>query len=181
MHKIAREAESAIYHKQLFEELRLLTPRPTDITHTTALAAVEASVNCMASAILTITTTGRSAQLMSAYRPRCPILAVTRHEQTARQLHLHRGVMPVYYRGPRGKDWTEDMDNRINHALDVGHDAHVLKPSSLVIIVTGWRSGAGYTNTLRVINVPERTKKVTIVCSKDGEGEPEGEHEASFF
>jgi len=58
MHKIAREAESAVYHKQLFEELRILTPRPTDITHTAALAAVEASVNCLASAIITATTTG---------------------------------------------------------------------------------------------------------------------------
>ena len=61
MHKIAREAESAVYHKQLFEELRILTPRPTDITHTAALAAVEASVNCLASAIVTATTTGNVA------------------------------------------------------------------------------------------------------------------------
>ena len=59
MHKIAREAESAVYHKQLVEELRLLTPRPTDVTHTTALAAVEASVNCLAAAIVVVTTTGR--------------------------------------------------------------------------------------------------------------------------
>ena len=97
MHKIAREAESAVYHKQLFDELRLLTPRPTDVTHTAALAAVEASVNCLAGAIIVITTTGRSAYLMAAYRPRCPIIAVTKHSQTARQMHLYRGVFPIYY------------------------------------------------------------------------------------
>jgi len=120
MHKIAREAESAIYHKQLFEELRILTPRPTDITHTAALAAVEASVNCLATAIITATTTGRSAQLMAAYRPRCPILAVTREPRTARQLHLYRGVYPILFVGERNSDWTEDMDQRINHAMEVG-------------------------------------------------------------
>ena len=58
--QIAREAEAAIYHKQLFEELRMLTPRPTDVTHTTALAAVEAAVNCMAACIVVITSSGRS-------------------------------------------------------------------------------------------------------------------------
>lgn len=121
MHKIAREAESAVYHKQLFEELRILTPRPTDITHTAALAAVEASVNCLASGIITATTTGRSAMLMAAYRPRCPILAVTREPQTARQLHLYRGVFPIQFSGPRNQDWTEDMDQRINHAMEVVH------------------------------------------------------------
>jgi len=165
MHKIAHEAESAIYHKQLFEELRTLTPRPTDITHTTAIAAVEASVNCLASAIITITTSGKSAQMMSAYRPRCPILAVTRCGQTARQLHLHRGVVPLLYTGAHSADWTEDVDCRINYALDIGHDCQILKSGALVVIVTGWRAGSGYTNTVRVVSVPAREQKVCVVST----------------
>lgn len=181
MHNISREAESAVYHKQLFEELRLLTPRPTDTTHTTALAAVEASINCLAMAIITLTTTGRSAQLMSAYRPRCPVIAVTRDDRVARQLHLHRGVLPIHYKEPRLSDWTEDMDTRIFNAIEVGLERGFIRVGSPVVIVTGWRAGAGHTNTVRIIKVPERQKKVPIVSTKVTEEEEASGDKTSFY
>jgi len=62
---------------------------------------------------------------MAAYRPRCPILAVTRDAQVARQMHLHRGIFPVPYQQPRLKDWTEDMDARIFFAIDQAWDKQV--------------------------------------------------------
>ena len=57
-----------------------------------------------------------SARLISKYRPSCPIICVTRNEQTSRQLHLSRGVYPVHYPEPRGvpsEKWQVDVDNRI--------------------------------------------------------------------
>lgn len=38
---------------------------------------------------------------MAAYRPRCPIMAITRDAQTARQMHLYRGILPIHYKGKR--------------------------------------------------------------------------------
>ena len=159
MHKICREAESALFHTQLFEELRTHTPTPTEPTHTVAIAAVEASFKCMAAAIIVITTSGRSAHLMSAYRPRCPILAITRNAQTARQGHLWRGVFPIHYIEPLMSEWTVDVDRRIYMGINVGLNRGFINPGNPVVIVTGWKPGSGSTNTMRVINAQDTRQK----------------------
>ncbi|XP_063437159.1 pyruvate kinase PKM-like isoform X2 [Mytilus trossulus] len=159
MHKICREAESAVFHTQLFEELRKHTPTPTEPTHTVAIAAVEASFKCMAAAIIVITTSGRSAHLISAYRPRCPILAITRNAQTARQGHLWRGVFPIHYNESVMSEWTADVDRRIYMGINVGMHRGFINPGDSVVIVTGWKPGSGSTNTMRVINCQDTKQK----------------------
>jgi len=62
---------------------------------------------------------------MAAYRPRCPVLAVTRTLNVARQMQLYRGLVPVHFLEARVEDWTEDMDTRIYNAIDVAWDRHV--------------------------------------------------------
>ena len=61
MRKICLEAEAAMFHRVMFDELRKLTPTPTSTVQTTAIASVDASFQQNAAAILTLTTTGRLA------------------------------------------------------------------------------------------------------------------------
>ncbi|GFO31957.1 pyruvate kinase [Plakobranchus ocellatus] len=159
MHRICREAESAIFHKQQFEDLRRETPLYTDSTHTIAIAAVEASFTCMAAAIIVLTTTGRSAHLVAAYRPRCPVLAVTRNPQTARQAHLYRGIFPIEYTEPKMDEWTADVDRRIWRAINLALERGLLKNNDPVVILTGWKPGSGATNTMRIIAAHDESGK----------------------
>ncbi|XP_062394105.1 pyruvate kinase PKLR isoform X2 [Sardina pilchardus] len=153
MHSICREAEAAIFHQQLFEELRRLTPLSSDPTEVTAIGAVESSFKCCAGAIIVLTTTGRSAQLLSRYRPRCPIIMVTRNAQVARQSQLLRGVFPALFRPDMGPVWAEDVDLRVTFGTDIGKARGFFKPGDMVIIVTGWSPGSGHTNIMRAVTV----------------------------
>lgn len=89
-------AESSVAYGPLFNDLRDLTPRPTDTAETLAIAAVAAAMEQDAGAILVLSTSGATARLVSKYKPEVPILTVTRNEQTARQIHLHRGCYPFW-------------------------------------------------------------------------------------
>jgi pyruvate kinase len=81
MDEICCEAEQAIWNDSLFRELVKLTPQPTSTTETVAAAAVNASFQQNIAAIVVLSTSGASAAWVSKYRPRCPILCVTRSER----------------------------------------------------------------------------------------------------
>ena len=84
MHETCLLAEIAIPYVSLFDELRSLAPRPTDVAESSAMSAVSASLELNAGAILVLTTSGKSARLISKYRPVCPIIMVTRNPTASR-------------------------------------------------------------------------------------------------
>lgn len=67
---------------------------PADI-ETLASAAVHAAFEVGAALIVVVTVTGRTAMLLSKYRPPCPIVCVTSDEAVARQLQMFRGLHAV--------------------------------------------------------------------------------------
>ncbi|XP_070324879.1 protein mono-ADP-ribosyltransferase PARP6 isoform X4 [Odocoileus virginianus] len=153
-HLIAREAEAAMFHRKLFEELARASSHSTDLMEAMAMGSVEASYKCLAAALIVLTESGRSAHQVARYRPRAPIIAVTRNHQTARQAHLYRGIFPVVCKDPVQEAWAEDVDLRVNLAMNVGKARGFFKKGDVVIVLTGWRPGSGFTNTMRVVPVP---------------------------
>ncbi|XP_075230993.1 pyruvate kinase-like isoform X3 [Lycorma delicatula] len=151
MADICKEAEAAVWHKQLFIDLTSNVTVPIDATHAVAISSVEASIKCMAAAIIVLTTSGVSAQLLSKYRPRCPILAITRQQQVARQLHLYRGIFPLVYEDSPLSDWLKDVDARVQFGLKFGKARNFVKQGDPVVVVTGWKQGSGFTNTMRIV------------------------------
>ena len=92
-----------------------------------------------------------SPALCPRFRPPCPIIAVTRFPQVARQCHLHRGIFPLLHTAERVTDWLQDVELRVQYAVNFGRDSKIVRPGDPLVIVTGWKAGAGFTNTMRVI------------------------------
>merc|ERR1719431_2078146 len=105
MSRLAREAESCVWNQRVFSELLASELRQeggeaidaTDVTSTAALSAVLAAARCRAAAVVVLTTSGATAMRVAKYRPQCPVIAVTRFGQLARQLRIYRGVLPLLH------------------------------------------------------------------------------------
>ncbi|KAF8929149.1 pyruvate kinase [Dissophora ornata] len=145
-------AESAICYPPLFNELRQLQKRPTETTETVASSAVSAAHEQNAGAIVVLSTSGDTARLVSKYRPQSNIIIVTRKESTARAIHLSRGCYPFIYKEPKISDWQEDVDRRLRWGMDQAIEVGLLKAGQTVIVIQGFRSGYGNTNTMRIVS-----------------------------
>ncbi|XP_026496955.1 pyruvate kinase-like [Vanessa tameamea] len=151
MATICKEAEACIWTKQIFEDFIEKTPLPCDQTTGAALSAVMAAQRSLAAAIIVVTSSGKSAQVVAKYRPRCPIIAVTRYAAIARQLHMWRGIIPLVYEADPSTDWQQDLDSRVNFCTKWAMGQGFIRIGDPIVLVSGWKQGSGSTNTMRII------------------------------
>ena len=155
MHKICLEAESALYTDHIFAGITSNVPEPSDATIATALAAVNSANVCDAAAIIVLTKTGKTGQTISMFRPKCPIITIVNDKSVARRVHLNRGLFPYLFEGDfsESRDWTMDVEERVIDAIGFGRKKGIIHDKDMVVLVSGWRPGAGASNTTAVVQV----------------------------
>lgn len=141
---IAECAENDIDYNKRFRILdRMDTPDVTDaISHATCMTAIDIN----ASAIVTITKSGRTARMISRYRPLSPIIGCTPSRKTYYQMNLSWGITPVMIKEETD---TEELFN--NSMKAVQRDGYIEK-GGLAVITAGVPLGiSGTTNIIRVV------------------------------
>ena len=145
MVELAIRAEAGL---QKYGYLQQIRPSPSnEITEAVAQAAITVADNLKSAAILALTETGRTARLISKYRPACPILAVVPSERVMRRLLMNWGVSPIHC----GSDSTDD--DKIRHALERGREQGLVSSGDTVVLTSGSSHKTGSTNLIRVLTV----------------------------
>ncbi len=146
MVKIAERTEKDInYRRRFFENERKANPDVTDaICHATCTTALDLK----AKAIISVTKSGRSAKMVSRYKPDCDIVACAMDEKVCRQLNLAWGVTPILL------DEQKEVFDLFDEAVAVAAKEKHLEKGDTVVITSGVPIGmSGTTNMLKVQTV----------------------------
>lgn len=146
MSRIAEKAESALKYREIFEKQS--HAQQTTVTEAISQAVANSALDLNAKAIITSTETGYTARMVSKYRPKSPIIAVTTVDQTLRRLALAWGVTPV-----KGKQ-AASTDELFDCAMKGGVESGLVKEGDLVVITAGVPLGrSGSTNLVKISQI----------------------------
>lgn len=146
MAKIAECSEKALNYEEILSKKRLIQTRT--VTDSISYATCAMAQDLGAAAIITATQTGYTSIMVSKYRPRSPVIAVTPVESILRKMALVWGVKPVLTME------TKTTDEMISAAVNCTLAAGLIKSGDLVVITAGVPAGIhGTTNLIRVHTV----------------------------
>lgn len=114
-------------------------------TESIGKGVVKIAEDLHAAAIIASTEKGSTAQMISKFRPSCPIIAVSPHKDIIRTLQLNWGVQAIL--GEPAKNSDEVVHTAIQSALT----HHLINVGDLVVLTAGVPVGqSGSTNMIRV-------------------------------
>lgn len=146
MAAVAQKAESLIDYRDNFFKKR--EQHATNITEVISQSAVSASLELNAKVIIASTGSGFTAKIISKYRPKAPILAITSNEKVLSQICLFSGVFP--YLGEKVSSTDEMFDSITRNAAIKGF----ISSGDTVVLSAGVPIGiSGTTNLIKIVQV----------------------------
>ncbi|MFL2106531.1 pyruvate kinase [Desemzia sp. FAM 23991] len=142
MARIAVRTEEALVNQASFT---LKAYDQGDMTEAIGQSVGHTARNLNIDTIVAATESGHTAQMISKYRPKSTIVAVTFSERTMRGLALSWGVYPIVSEKP------ESTDDMFNLATGIAQDKGYAKEGDLIIITAGVPVGErGTTNLMKI-------------------------------
>jgi len=149
MASIATRAEEAIFGK-LVPSRHSEGDNERTVTDAMSQAVATVANELEAGAIVTATSSGHTARMVSKHRPTSPIVAVTHRADVARRLKLSFGFYPVVVQ--KAKSTDEVLAVSVEGALSSGLVSH----GDLIVITAGVPVGIpGTTNLIKVHTIGE--------------------------
>lgn len=147
MASIAKRIEETLNYEEILKERNLKGSTVTDaISYATCTTAVELN----ASAIVSSTSSGYTARMVSKFRPKTPIIAATDSDRTRRQLALSWGVYSVH------SSKAENTDEVIEYSINASKESEYINQGELVVVTAGVPVGeSGTTNLIKVHVISE--------------------------
>ena len=145
MDRIARATEPELpYHDWVFNR----ADSEGDVAASVARAAVGSTYTLGLAAIVVPTRSGRTARLVSAHRPKVPVLAVSPRIETVRRLNLLFGVQCVI------ADEFTGITALLDDCSRLARETGVAKSGELIAITAGLPRQALGTNLFEIHRVP---------------------------
>lgn len=138
MATIAKRAEETMKNK------RDMINKSKNVTDAISYATCTTAMDLEARAILSSTSSGHTARMVSKFRPDCTIIATTSNESVRRQLSLTWGVLPVI------REKSTNTDQVIVNSIEAAKAANYVSENDVVVITAG---GNGTTNLIKVETV----------------------------
>ena len=143
MVSIAVRTEQDINYQEKFKQ-RMTLSNP-DVTNAISHATCTMSGDLNAAAIITVSKSGRTARMVSKYRPDCPIIGSCLTERIYRQLALSWGVIPLLL------EEKSNAEELFDYAVDEAESAGFIEKGDVVVLTAGVPLGvSGTTNLIKV-------------------------------
>lgn len=143
MVRIAVRTEQDINYVQRFKQRKTMCN--PDVTNAISHATCTMAGDLNAAAIITVSKSGRTARMVSKYRPDCPIIGTCLTDKVYRQLALSWGVIPLLI---EEKTQAEEL---FDYAVDAAESAGLIERGDVVVLTAGVPLGvSGTTNLIKV-------------------------------